>query len=203
MSKQSPNVFYWNTADDKKHTHKRIEWVQNNGYLVCINININEKLFNKVQIGDIILTYEPKHHKLSKHQNGEDGYCMTCKIQNTDGAQAFTHVFTVTDKPIIFRNLDDEYNYNSDICKNWYANEKHLETPITYDSYFTEYYSKNKLKYAFPVTFIKKLTNPISTNKKEQDESKPMYYGPVLKGFDIVNKSLIINNKNNELQITN
>ena len=38
------NVFYWNCADNKEHTHKRIEWAIENGYLICINITINDKL---------------------------------------------------------------------------------------------------------------------------------------------------------------
>lgn len=197
--KRQQQVFYWNTADNKEHTHKRVEWARDNGYLVCININIAETLFNKVNIGDIILAYEPKHHKISKFENGQDGFCMSCYTTQTQGLQSFTNAFIVTDKPAKITNLQDEANYNADIFQNWYDNEKHLVDRCTYNTYFTEYYAKNNVKYIFPVKFWKTLENPISTDKKTSAKNIPVYYGPVIKGFDKVNKSQIINNKNDEL----
>ena len=91
----SINVFYWNNADNKNHTHKRIEWAIENGYLISINITIETKLFNMVKKDDVILTYEPKYHKISKFENGNDGYCMECITECNNGLQAFTNAFTL------------------------------------------------------------------------------------------------------------
>jgi len=101
-------VFYWNCADDRDHTHKRIEWAIEYGYLTCINIDIKEKLFDKVSISDVILAYEPKCHKKSKTLY--DGFCISCKEQKNDGKQAFTYAFEVISKPIKLSSYNEEKN---------------------------------------------------------------------------------------------
>lgn len=143
-------VFYWNCADNRDHTHKRIEWAIENGYLVCINITIKDKLFNKVNKNDLILAYEPKGHKISKFENGNDGLCMSCKCNSFDGKQAFTEAFTISDTPIRIDSYEDykTNNYNEIIFRNWFSNEKHCKDIETSNNYFKTYFDDGK-KYIY------------------------------------------------------
>jgi hypothetical protein len=104
--KQNRNLFYWNCSDNKQHTYKRIEWVRYNKYMVCVNIN--KLLYKKISIEDIILTYEPKQHKISKFKHGKYGYCMVCKKHSNDLSYHFRiHPNTTY---IFFGDLDNYTN---------------------------------------------------------------------------------------------
>jgi hypothetical protein len=171
------DMFYWNTADDKEHTHQRMEWAIEHGYMICINIKIDRKLLDCIKPGCIILTYEPKFHHKSKDLEGSDGYCMHCKYDRNDGKQAFTAAFRVISECLIANNLDDEH----ELFDNWLSDSKHLTNLETYNKYFTEYYNMGKKKYIIPVEFIRYLDNPISTNSN----TIGYYYNkPVVKGFN-------------------
>lgn len=182
------NVFYWNTADDREHTHKRIEWVQDNGYLVMMNIKIETNLFNLVKENDIIVAFEPKHHKKSKKINGTDGYCMSCSKNKHNGKQAFTYGFKVRKQPIIFNTFQDELiyekRYGIDFYRQWNSTDKHNASIETHISYLkNDYYTNNK-KYIIPVDDLGELTNYISTNKKSKIYN--IYSGNVIKGFNMI-----------------
>jgi hypothetical protein len=175
MSRQ---LYYWNTADDVNHTHQRIEWSIKHGYLVCINIHISNNLFSKIKIGDVILTYEPKHHKKNKIKF--DGFCVTCGSESHNGKQAFTAIFKIISQPIKLTNLEDElkfcYNLKNDCNIKQWNNTEYYD----YIDYCIDYYSTNKEKYVFNVKFIDYLHQSISTNKK----TNGYYTKPVIKGFD-------------------
>ena len=181
-------VFYWNCADNRDHTHKRIEWAIENGYLVCINITIKDKLFNKVMKNDLILAYEPKVHKKNKKQY--DGYCISCKEEKHDGLQAFTYAFEIIDSPIKLTTLEEERKIGFNIiCGSWIKDN--LPNTLTiddqkkdYENYCKDYYSKNNKKYVFPVKLLGKLQNIISTSKSNVKLSKYYYERPMVKGFN-------------------
>jgi hypothetical protein len=178
------NIFYWNCADDRDHTHKRIEWAIENGMLVCINIKILDTLFSKVNIGDIILAYEPKEHKISKKQY--DGFCISCKNKKTDGRQAFTNVFQITNQPIKWINFQEEFTANINIIGSWINPAKKINDNdiIEYKKYSQHYYSQKNIKYIFPVKFICKLDKPISTSSKLLTNELYYYNKPIVKGFN-------------------
>lgn len=178
------NYFYWNSADDKNHTHQRIEWAIENNYLVMINIKINDKLFSSIKQNDIILAYEPKNHKKSKDEQGRDGYCMSCNYTKIDGQQAFTVIFQVSNNPIILNSLEDEETIlNVNLMNNWNTNQnkKHLTNIETYKTHFKTYYQKMK-KYIIPVKLIKHFENPITTKKNITTGYR--YEKPIVKGFN-------------------
>jgi hypothetical protein len=189
----NPNLFYWNTADDKDHTHKRIEWAIENGMLVCINIHIQDKLLGKVKPGDIILAYEPKYHKISNYENGNDGYCMSCKFARHDGMQAFTSAFLINDIPIKITN-EIEYEQCNNIFRNWFSLDKHNTDLTSAKEYIKKYLSCNNNIYIYPCKHLGKLKQIISTNIASNNTYK--YYGSVRKGFntfeDIYLKRIII-----------
>jgi hypothetical protein len=191
------NVFYWNSSDNKDHTHKRIEWAIENGYLICININITDKLFNMVKKDDVILAYEPKYHKISKYDNGNDGYCMECITEHDDGLQAFTNAFTMIDNAIILNTFEEYEKYNSIIFRNWYSTIKHCKDINSCNAYFKTYFHLKGKIYLFPVAYSGALKQIISTNTKSNYELK--YYGNIRKGFNIINdiylNRLILTNK--------
>jgi len=174
-------VFYWNCADDREHTHKRIEWSIENGMLVCINIKINEKLINKVVLGDIILAYEPKEHKISKMNNGEDGRCMSCSKNKNNGKQSFTHAFKLIDNVIVIKDIDTFQKY--ELFRNWFSLNKHNQDIDCNYEYFSRYFANNSVIYLFPIKYLGKLANEITTNK-ESTEHIYKYYGQIRKGFD-------------------
>jgi hypothetical protein len=179
------NTFYWNTADDKDHTHKRIEWAITNNYLICINIQIHDNLFNSVSKGDIILTYEPKSHKISRFNNGQDGYCCTCKQTRNDGVQAFTNAFIVSGIPIKITNTTEYNEIRYNIFRNWYTTIKHCSNYDNDYEYFSKYFKTGGKIYLFPVIYSGKLQPIISTNQKiSLSEMQLTYYGKVIKGFD-------------------
>lgn len=184
----TPNVFYWNCADDRDHTHKRIEWAIENDMLVCINIKIQEKLLGKVKNGDIILAYEPKEHQVSVMHNGNDGKCMSCKHNRKDGRQAMTCAFQLTNAPIVIRDLA---TYNQmPLFRNWFSLDKHNTDLSSNTKYFTEYFNQNKAIYVFPIKYLGKLKYEITTNQKTSNTSNGVihkYYGKVRKGFDSFN----------------
>ena len=179
-------VFYWNCADNRDHTHKRIEWAIENSYLVCINIDILDKLFNKVNKNDLILAYEPKGHKISTFENGNDGFCMSCKCNRFNGKQAFTETFTIIDNPIRISSYEDYKNthYNEIIFRNWFSNEKHCKDIETSNNYFKIYFDDGKKIYLFPINHSGSLEKEISTNKHSPNELK--YYVNIRKGFNIM-----------------
>lgn len=183
-----PNVYYWNTADDRDHTHKRIEWVQNNGYLVMMNIKVESKLFNSIKVNDIIVAYEPKHHKTSCDSNGKDGKCMSCEHGKHNGKQGFTHGFKVRKQPTIFKSFEDELvyekRYGVDFYRSWKSTDKHNASIETHIDYSRNDYYKNNKKYIIPVDDLGPLTNFISTNKKSK--SYEIYSGSVIKGFNMI-----------------
>lgn len=181
QEEKSRKVFYWNCADDREHTHKRIEWSIENGMLVCINIKISEKLISQVAIGDIILAYEPKDHKVSKMLNGEDGKCMSCKCSRKDGRQAFTQVFEIMDNVIVIKDYQTFQKFK--LFRNWHSLDKHNISLERNFEYFSKYFTNNGIIYVFPIKYLGKLANEISTNK---DTAKHIYkyYGKVRKGFD-------------------
>lgn len=179
MSRQ---LFYWNTADDVNHTHQRIEWSIENRYLVCIHINIAKKLLNSIKENDYVLSYEPKYHKISSRLNGDDGKCMSCKYESKNGLQAFTHLFQITGKIISLECLDDEKHLGFSIFRNWLSNVNHCKDEKEWVNYFCKYYKESKKLYIIPVSYIKKLDKPITTNKKNISDLK--YCGSVRKGFD-------------------
>ena len=193
-------VFYWNCADNRDHTHKRIEWAIENGYLVCINIDILDKLFNKVRENDLILAYEPKGHKISKFENGDDGFCMSCKCNRFDGRQAFSEVFTISDTPIMITSYEDykSKHYNEIIFRNWYSEVKHCQDIETSNNYFKTYFNDGKKIYLFPIKHSGSLTKEISTDKHSSNELK--YYGNIRKGFNLIEdiylNNLLLNNNN-------
>lgn len=197
MAIDTRNVFYWNSADDKEHTHQRIEWAIENGYLVCINIKIKDKLFSKVKVGDIILAYEPKYHKKSNFENGEDGYCMSCKIMKNNGKQAFTEAFTIINEPILISSYDNYLEYNDLIFRNWFSTDKHCKNIDMSNNYFQTYFNHKKFIYIFPISHFGKLKKEISTYIQGNSEYK--YYGNIRKGFNIINdiylNNLIVNCK--------
>ena len=175
------NVFYWNSADDREHSHQRIEWSIENGKLVCINIKISDKLLNKVKTGDIILAYEPKEHKISKMLNGQDGKCMSCSYSKNNGRQSFTHAFKVTSNIIIIRDFITFQNY--ELFRNWFSLDKHNQNINCYNEYFSRYFSNNFIIYIFPTNYLGKLEHEITTNK-DSDKHKYKYYGQIRKGFN-------------------
>ena len=183
-------VFYWNCADDRDHTHKRIEWAIENGYLICINIDIKEKLFNKVSIGDVILAYEPKGHKKSKSEHGEDGFCMSCGNSKFDGRQAFTEAFTLSENPVIISSYKEYRKYRNLIFRNWYCEIKHCYDIESCNKYMRTYLLNSKI-YIFPITYSGKLKKAITT--KTQTTSIYKYSGSIRKGFDIINDEFINN----------
>lgn len=183
------SVFYWNCADDKNYKHQRIEWAIQNGYLVCVNITIHNKLFNKVKIGDIILAYEPKYHRLSQFKNGDDGYCMSCNNTRNDGLQAFTTAFIITGDPKILENINDEQKYGVNIFRNWYTTIKHCKDDSSKIEWLKQYYLTNKI-YIFPVKLWKYLDPIISTDKCKKYPTM-IYYGSIRKGFDIIDDMYI------------
>jgi len=203
MTESIRNIFYWNCADDREHTHKRIEWAIENKNLICINIKINQSLFDKIKIGDIILAYEPKNHSKSKYINGEDGKCMSCKSTKYNGRQAFTTMFIVNNECKIFNTLEQETLYkhetNCNIMKNWYSNEKHLQSELDYNTYYHSYYNNGSKKYIIPVKFHSYLKKSISTNTNNYSDydtdavldTNIIYYGNILKGFNIIKDSII------------
>jgi hypothetical protein len=180
----NPNVFYWNTADDKDHTHKRIEWAIENGMLVCINIHIQDKLLANVKPGDIILAYEPKYHKISIKQF--DGKCTTCKELRLDGKQAFTAAFSVVESPIIISNIKDLYafenKYKISLGDKYWSCE--IQEKKDYLKYCKDYYGLKNKTYIFPIKFISYLTESISTNKSNALANKFYYNYPLVKGFN-------------------
>lgn len=175
------NVFYWNCADDREHSHKRIEWSIENGMLVCINIKINEKLLNKVAIGDIILAYEPKEHKISKKLNGQDGKCMSCSCSKNNGRQSFTHAFKLTKNVIVIKDFMTFQKY--ELFRNWFSLDKHNQDITCNYEYFSKYFAINNMIYIFPVNYLGKLEHEITTNK-ESVRHIYKYYGQIRKGFD-------------------
>lgn len=191
------NVFYWNCADNKEHTHKRIEWAIENGYLICINITINDKLISMIKKNDIILAYEPKYHKISKFENGDDGYCMHCITKRDDGLQAFTNAFTLIDNPIVLSTFNDYQKYNGQIFRNWYSTEKYCKNIDSYNSYFQTYFNSKRKIYLFPIKYSGALEKIISTNPNSNSELK--YYGNIRKGFnirqDVYLNRLLVNGK--------
>ena len=198
-----PNLYYWNTSDDINHTHKRIEWAIENKYLISANIKITKKLLDTLNKNDIILTYEPKYHKKSKFINGEDGYCMQCKITRNDGLQAFTNIFELQDKPIIINTIEDYNKYN--LFRHWFSTINHCKNNDENMKYLTTYFQNGFVIYLFPVKYISKIPKPISTNKKMQMQMKNndnyensndtllFYNGTVIKGFDKINDKEIEN----------
>ena len=176
-------VFYWNCADDRDHTHKRIEWAIENGMLVCINIKISEKLISKVAIGDIILAYEPKEHKVSKKQY--DGFCISCKNKKNNGKQAFTAIFQVINSPIIWQDSQTEFSSNINIISMWSNPDKIItdKDKVEYKKYSNHYYAQKHKKYIFHVKYLGYLENPISTSSKKLNNG--YYYSyPIIKGFN-------------------
>jgi len=129
-------VFYWNCEDDRDHSHKRIEWAIENGMLVCVNIKIREKLISKVAVGDIILAYEPKEHKVSKMVNGEDGRCMSCSYSRKDGRQSFTNAFKLVDNVIVVKVFETFQKYG--LFRNWHSQDKHNSNIETNNEYFSK-----------------------------------------------------------------
>jgi hypothetical protein len=190
-------VFYWNCADNKNHTHQRIEWAIKNKFLVCINIVIEDKLFNKVKKDDLILAYEPKGHKISKFENGNDGFCMACDCNRFDGKQSFTNAFTIIDAPIMINSYEEYIKYNELIFQNWFSDIKFCRNLETYNNYFKTYFENKHKIYLFPIRHSGKLKKEISTNTNSENELK--YYGNIRKGFnifdDIYLNKLLINNK--------
>jgi len=177
------NYFYWNSADDRDHTHQRIEWAIENKYLVMINIRIDKTLFSSIKENDIILAYEPKYHKISSHFQGTDGYCMSCNYTKTNGQQAFTTAFKVSGNPRILNSLEDEERIpNINLMNNWNTNQnkKHLTNMNTYVKHFRKYYRKMN-KYIIPVKLIKILKTPITTKLNSKDYR---YEKPMIKGFN-------------------
>lgn len=179
----SQKVFYWNCADDRDHNHKRIEWSIENEMLVCINIKINDKLINKVAIGDIILAYEPKEHKVSKLPNGEDGRCMSCSYTKINGRQAFTHAFHIVNNVIVIKDFETFQKY--ELFRNWHSLDKHNSDIEIYNQYYSKYFSNSGIIYLFPIKHLGKLANEITTNK-ESTKHIYKYYGQIRKGFDIL-----------------
>jgi hypothetical protein len=164
---------------------------------VC-NIVIEDKLFNKVKINDLILAYEPKGHKISKFENGNDGFCMTCKCNNFDGKQSFTNAFTIIDIPIMINSYEEYTKYNELIFRNWFADIKHCKDINSFNEYFITYFAnEHKIIYLFPIKHSGKLIKEISTNINSKNELK--YYGNIRKGFnifdDIYLNRLLLNNK--------
>ena len=175
-------VFYWNCADDRDHTHKRIEWAIENGMLVCINIKISEKLISKVAIGDIILAYEPKEHKVSKMENGQDGRCMSCQCFRKDGRQSFTHAFNLVDNVIVIKDFTTFQKY--ELFRNWHSLDKHNNNIESNYEYFSKYFTNDGIIYIFPIKYLGKLEHEITTNK-ESDKHIYKYYGQIRKGFEL------------------
>lgn len=181
----SQNVFYWNSADTRDHKHQRIEWSIANGYLVSINIKITDKLFNKVKIGDIILAYEPKGHKTSQTTDGQDGFCMDCSQTRTDGRQAFTTLFTVSNTPSKITSITEYKSMQDILFRNWFSNIKHCKDLDSDLEYFTKYFQNNNVIYLFPVNYNGVLPTEISTAKDSY--SSYIYYGSIIRGFDSFN----------------
>jgi hypothetical protein len=186
MSKQ---VYYWNSADTKDHIHKRIENAISKQLLSCYNIKINDKLFDNIKIGDIILSYEPKYHKTTRKLY--DGYCISCMNSRNDGMQAFTYVFEIIQKPIKLTTYLDEEIYGFENIYNTWITNNNLDQNILdhnniekYKEYCKDYYSKKNKKYIFPIKLLYKLETPISTNKKFAKVNQYFYKYPVIKGFD-------------------
>jgi hypothetical protein len=190
---QTYNTYYWNTADNKDHSHQRIEWAIKNCYLVCCNIRIADKLFSKVKTGDIILAYEPKTHKISRPGNihGEDGFCMSCQKTSNDGAQAFTNIFTVSSTPIKLTSFEEFETYQETIFRNWYSTIKHCSDLYSNLAYFHTYFTEKKVIYLFPIKHSGLLPIPISTNKSGNHQY--IYYGSVIRGFDSFNDPYLEN----------
>ena len=183
-------LFYWNTADNKNHTHQRIEWSQQNGYLVCIHINIPTYILDSIKVNDYILTYEPKYHKKSKYKNGDDGLCMSCNKNYNDGLQAFTNLFVVRDKVIVLNSIVDENNLNFTIFRNWLCYEKHCKDIVEFNKYFDEYYKGGENIYIIPIHFITKLNKPITVNHYKN--GCYTYYGSIRKGFDKITDNTLL-----------
>lgn len=186
---RNTNVFYWNTADDKDHTHKRIEWAIEHGMLVCINIRIQDKLLSRVKPGDIVLAYEPKYHKISNDENGKDGRCMSCKFARHDGRQAMTDAFIMNAAPIKITTCAEYEKYSasasdSNIFRNWFSLDKHNTDITAMNEYMKKYLSSGNQIYIFPCTYLGKLRNMISTNRDSGNIYK--YYGSVRRGFDML-----------------
>lgn len=182
-TQKSQKVFYWNCADDRNHSHKRIEWAIENGMLVCINIKISDKLISQVDIGDIILAYEPKEHKVSTKQY--DGFCISCKNKKNNGKQAFTAIFKVINNPIIWQDLQTEFSSNINIISIWSNPDKIItdKDKVDYEKYSNHYYAQKHKKYIFHVKYLGYLENTISTSSKKLNNG--YYYSyPVIKGFN-------------------
>jgi hypothetical protein len=172
------NVYYWNCADDRNHTHQRIETAIKNEVLTCYNIKITKTLFNIIKKNDIILVYEPKVHKKSKTLY--DGYCINCNEDKLDGRQAFTHAFKIIKPPVKLSSFNEEQILGFNItCGIW--NED--ETLEDYKSYCNDYYGKGNFKYIFKVKLLGKLTKSISTLIRDD---KYYYNRPMVKGFNKV-----------------
>jgi hypothetical protein len=176
-------VFYWNCADDRDHSHKRIEWAIENGMLVCVNIKIHEKLISKVAVGDIILAYEPKEHNISKMANGEDGRCMSCSHSRKDGRQSFTHAFKLVDNPIVIKDYETFQKY--ELFRNWHSLNKHNSNIGANNEYFSKYFDNNNgIIYIYPIKHLGKLQHEITTNKDSTNHIYK-YYGKIRKGFEL------------------
>jgi len=150
--------------------------------LVCINIKISEKLISKVSVGDIILAYEPKEHKVSKMADGEDGRCMSCQCSRKDGRQSFTHAFNLIDNVILIKDFTTFQNY--ELFRNWHSQDKHNSTIERNNEYFSKYFANNGIIYIYPIKYLAKLENEITTSK-ESTSHIYKYYGNIRKGFDI------------------
>lgn len=178
-------IYYWNCSDNRDHKHQRIEWSISNEYLICYNIRIDDKLFENISIGDIILAYEPKTHKISKYNNGEDGFCIDCSNTRHDGRQAFTNAFICKSKPMKISNLESYELVRMILYRSWYSENKHCRDYSSDKEYFTQYFKKNNFIYMIPIKWSGLLPYEISTNKK--GDAKYIYYGKIIRGFDIFN----------------
>ena len=123
------SFYYWNTSDNKDHTHHRIEWAVANGILVCMNISVSDKLLDTIKPDDIILAYEPKSHKISKDKFGKDGYCCACKSSRSDGRKSFTAIFKVIKPPYKISTIERYNQEELEILENWYTSINHCYGP--------------------------------------------------------------------------
>ena len=180
-------VFYWNSADDREHTHKRIELGIENEIITVYNIKIAEKLFKKVKENDYILVYEPKYHKKSKIKY--DGYCIDCICEKNDGLQAFTHIFKIIKSPIKLSSYDEEANIGFNIIINtWKRKDASRQYTFQeleeYKYYCKDYYKTGNIKYIFPVQYISKFMNPIYTYSNKSIDNTYYYNKSIIKGFN-------------------
>jgi hypothetical protein len=118
-----------------------------------MNISISDKTLSNIKIGDIVLAYEPKNHKISKDENGKDGYCCICPKSRNDGRQAFIAAFKIVNKPFVIKSMV-EYG-TSNYVDNWHYDETKKTKKDDDKKLFLQKYFTYVVIYVFPIQHIK------------------------------------------------